>query len=220
MTGKPISPATVFASSNSARSAADISHTGRVTPRVTSKRSSGSVGLIASMRSTIASRSACRFAIDSDSATAVVGTQFTHWPACTTPTEQVASSVVIASMARICLAISRTAKNPDNAFKAIQFLTSPEAQQTIIDLGQDVPASVAVQQSDAFRKPTWMTKTVNMKAFGDSSAFVYRAPFIPEWNEMQKAFDDGLANFFLGKQDARSALDAIQKQLESIIKPA
>jgi multiple sugar transport system substrate-binding protein len=65
-----------------------------------------------------------------------------------------------------------------------------------------------------------MTKTVNMKAFGDSSAFVYRAPFIPEWNEMQKAFEDGLANFFLGKQDAKSALDAIQKQLESIIKPA
>ncbi|GIE95430.1 sugar ABC transporter substrate-binding protein [Paractinoplanes rishiriensis] len=118
------------------------------------------------------------------------------------------------------LAISRTAKNPDNAFKAIQFLTSPEAQKTIIDLGQDVPASVEVQKSDAFLKPAWMTKSVNMKAFGDSSAFVYRAPFIPEWNEMQKAFDDGLANFFLGKQDAKSALDAIQKQLESIIKPA
>jgi multiple sugar transport system substrate-binding protein len=118
------------------------------------------------------------------------------------------------------LAISRTAKNPDNAFKAITFLTSPEAQKTIIDLGQDVPASVEVQKSDAFLKPSWMTKTVNMKAFGDSSAFVYRAPFIPEWNEMQKAFDDGLANFWLGKQDAKSALDALQKQLETIIKPA
>jgi multiple sugar transport system substrate-binding protein len=118
------------------------------------------------------------------------------------------------------LAISRTAKNPDNAFKAISFLTSPEAQKAIIDTSQDVPASVEVQKSDAFLKPGWMTKTVDMKAFGDSSAFVYRAPFIPEWNEMQKAFDDGLANFFLGKQDAKSALDGIQKQLESIIKPA
>ena len=118
------------------------------------------------------------------------------------------------------LAISRTAKNPDAAFKAIAFLTSPDGQKPIIDTGQDIPASVEVQKSDAFLKPTWMTKTINMKAFGDSSAFVYRAPFIPEWNEMQKAFDDGLANFWLGKQDAKSALDAIQKQLETIIKPA
>jgi len=118
------------------------------------------------------------------------------------------------------LAISRTAKNPDAALKAITFLASPEAQKSIIDTGQDVPASVEVQKSDGFLKPGWMTKTVNMKAFGDSSSFVYRAPFIPEWNEMQKSFDDGLSNFWLGKQDAKSALDAIQKQLETIIKPA
>jgi multiple sugar transport system substrate-binding protein len=118
------------------------------------------------------------------------------------------------------LAISRTAKNPDAAFKAIAFLTSPDGQKGIIDSGQDVPASIEVQKSDAFSKPSWMTKSIDMGAFGESSSFIYRAPFIPEWNEMQKAFDDGLANFWLGKQDAKSALDAVQKQLETIIKPA
>jgi len=65
-----------------------------------------------------------------------------------------------------------------------------------------------------------MTKPVNMNVFGESSGFVYRAPFIPQWNEMQKAFDDGLADFWLGKQDARTALTAIQKRLETIVKPA
>ncbi|GAA1143773.1 sugar ABC transporter substrate-binding protein [Kribbella jejuensis] len=118
------------------------------------------------------------------------------------------------------LAISRTAKNPAAAFKAIDFLTSPDAQQQIIATGQDVPANLDVQKSDAFLKPSWMTKPVNMNVFGESSGFVYRAPFIPQWNEMQKAFDDGLADFWLGKQDARTALTAIQKQLESIVKPA
>ena len=34
-----------------------------------------------------------------------------------------------------------------------------------------------------------------------------------------QAFDDGLADFWLGKQDARAALTAIQKRLESIVKP-
>jgi len=118
------------------------------------------------------------------------------------------------------LSISRTSKNPDAAFKAIAFLTSAEAQKVIIDTGQDVPASIEVQTSDAFLKPSWVTKTVDMKAFGDSSAFVYRAPFIAEWNEMQKAIDNVTANFWLGKQDAKSTLDALQKQLETIIKPA
>lgn len=118
------------------------------------------------------------------------------------------------------LAISRTAKNPEAAFKAIDFLTAPDAQQQIIATGQDVPASIDVQKSEAFLKPAWMKTPVNMDVFAESSAFVYRAPFIPEWNEMQKAFDDGLANFWLGKQDARSALTAIQKRLESVVKPA
>ncbi|GAA1715413.1 ABC transporter substrate-binding protein [Kribbella sp. NPDC056951] len=118
------------------------------------------------------------------------------------------------------LAISRTVKNPDAAFKAIEFLTSPPAQQQIIATGEDVPAAVEVQKSDAFLKPSWMTKPVNMKVFGESSDFIYRAPFIPAWNEMQKAFDDGLADFWLGKTDARSALTAVQAKLESVVKPA
>jgi hypothetical protein len=42
----------------------------------------------------------------------VVGTQFTHCPPRTTPTLKVQSGVVIASIARICLAISRIAERP------------------------------------------------------------------------------------------------------------
>ena len=118
------------------------------------------------------------------------------------------------------LAISRTSKNPDSAFKAIAFLASADGQKAIIDSGQDVPANLAVQNSDAFLKPTWMTKAIDMKTFGESSSFVYRAPFIPEWNEMQTAITNKLNNFFLGKQDAKSALDGLQAQLETLIKPA
>jgi multiple sugar transport system substrate-binding protein len=119
------------------------------------------------------------------------------------------------------LAISRTAKNPKAAFKAINFLTSPEAQQQIIATGEDVPANIDVQKSDAFLKPAWMKRPVDMNVFGESSSFIFREPFIPEWNEMQTAFTNGLADFWLGKQrDARTALTALQKNLESIINSA
>ncbi|MET9384472.1 sugar ABC transporter substrate-binding protein [Streptomyces sp. NPDC002928] len=119
------------------------------------------------------------------------------------------------------LAISRTTKQRDNAFKAIDFLTSPAAQKEIIDAAEDVPASVEVQQSDAFLKPSWMKTDINMGAYAESSDFVFRAPFIPEWTEMQSAFDSGLADFWLGKErSAKKALTAVQKNLESIVKSA
>ena len=115
------------------------------------------------------------------------------------------------------LAISRDSENPDDAFTAIDYLTDTEAQQVIIDNAQDVPANVEVQKSDAFLKPTWATKDINMGAFGESSAFVFTAPLIPEWNEMQAAFDENLGTFWNEGGDAQTQLDKIQTQLESIV---
>ncbi|WP_329227198.1 sugar ABC transporter substrate-binding protein [Streptomyces canus] len=119
------------------------------------------------------------------------------------------------------LAISRTCKQRDNAFKAIDFLTSAEAQKVIIASGQDVPANLEVQKSQAFLKPSWMKTDVDMSVFAESSAFVFRAPFIPEWNEMIDTISNGLADFWLGKErSAKKALTAVQKDLESLIKSA
>ncbi|MDX2962047.1 ABC transporter substrate-binding protein [Streptomyces acidiscabies] len=117
------------------------------------------------------------------------------------------------------LAISRTSKQRDNAFKAIDFLTSLEAQTEIISSGQDVPANLEVQKSPAFLKPAWMKTQVDMGAFAESSAFVFRAPFIPEWQEMIDTISNGLADFWLGKErSAKKALTAVQKDLEALIK--
>ena len=118
------------------------------------------------------------------------------------------------------LAISRDSDKADKAFAAIDYLTDVEAQEVIIKNAQDVPANLAVQQSDAFLKPAWATREVNMAAFGESAEFVFTAPLIPEWNEMQAAFDDNLGTFWNEGGDAQEQLTTIQKSLESIIEPA
>jgi multiple sugar transport system substrate-binding protein len=115
------------------------------------------------------------------------------------------------------LAITRDSENPQQAFEAIDFLTDVEAQTVIIDKAQDVPANIQVQQSDAFLTPAWAPEGLNMGAFGESSEFIFRAPFIPEWNEMQATFDDNLGTFWNEGGDAQTELDKIQTQLESII---
>jgi multiple sugar transport system substrate-binding protein len=116
------------------------------------------------------------------------------------------------------LAISRDSEHPEEAFTAIEYLTDAEAQQVIIDNAQDVPANLEVQQSDAFLQPEWAPEGLNMGAFGESSSFIFRAPFIPQWNEMQAAFSDNLGTFWNEGGDAKTQLDTIQTQLESIIR--
>jgi len=115
------------------------------------------------------------------------------------------------------LAVTRDADNPEKAFEAIDFLTDTEAQTVIIDKAQDVPANLEVQASDAFLTPAWAPEGLNMGAFGESSAFIFRAPFIPQWNELQAALNDNLGTFWNEGGDAQTELDKIQTQLESII---
>ncbi|MBO3103934.1 ABC transporter substrate-binding protein [Cellulomonas fengjieae] len=118
------------------------------------------------------------------------------------------------------LAISRDSKKAEQAFEAIDFLTDAEAQAVIIKNAQDVPANLEAQNSEAFLKPEWATREVNMAAFGESSSFVFRSPLLPEWNEMQAAFDDNLGTFWNEGGDAKAQLDIVQKKLETVIKPA
>lgn len=116
------------------------------------------------------------------------------------------------------LAISRSSKNPADAFKIIEFMTSAEGQKPILDLGQDVPARQDLQNSPEFLKPSWLKADVNMEVFPESTPSIFKPPFIPEWNEMQKAITDATADFWLGKTDAAATAADLQKRLGSIVK--
>lgn len=115
------------------------------------------------------------------------------------------------------LAISRTCKQPEQAFAAIEFLTGAEAQKTIADMGEDVPANLEVQNSETFLKPTWLKKKVNMKVFPDSTDSIFVPPLVPQWNEMIKAFDDSLSAYWQGKETAAVALNKAQERITPIL---
>lgn len=115
------------------------------------------------------------------------------------------------------LAISRSCSRPEEAFQAIQFLTGAEAQQTIIEMGQDVPANLEVQNSDAFLNPTWLDRDLNMEVFPESAPAIFVPPLVPEWNEMTKALDDSLAAFWQGEEDAATALGTAQERVTTVL---
>lgn len=115
------------------------------------------------------------------------------------------------------LAITRNCKNPQAAFKAIDFLTADKAQQVIIDQGEDVPANIGTQKSSAFLKHKWGTRDIDMSVFGESSGMIYRAPFISQWNEMQNVFSTTMTDWWNKGGDAKTVLDTTQQQLESLL---
>ncbi|GAA5026413.1 ABC transporter substrate-binding protein [Actinopolymorpha pittospori] len=115
------------------------------------------------------------------------------------------------------LAISRTSKYPADAWKVIEFMASQEGQRPIIDNAEDAPANLQVQQSDAFLKPKWSSRTVNMGAFAESSDAIFVPPLTPQWNEMLKVCTDNIDLMMNNKVEPKKALATIQQRLEQVM---
>jgi multiple sugar transport system substrate-binding protein len=111
------------------------------------------------------------------------------------------------------LAISKDCKNPEAAWKVIEFLTSEEGQAPIVEFKQDAPANIANLNSDAFLKQSWSNKPINMAALGESANAAFALPLSPKWNEMMSVFDTNLGEVFANRAEVQPTMDAIQEQL-------
>jgi multiple sugar transport system substrate-binding protein len=115
------------------------------------------------------------------------------------------------------LAVGSSSKNKDAAAKIALFLSSAAGQAPIANSGQDVPANLAAAASEAFTKPTWLKTPANLAAFSQSAEFAYSPPMVPEWNEIQKAFTDGLAKVWTGDESVEKGLAAVQTTVQGVL---
>ena len=115
------------------------------------------------------------------------------------------------------LAVGSSSKNKNAAAKIALFLSSAEGQAPIANSGEDVPANLVAAKSDAFTKPTWLKSPVNLAAFTQSAEFAYSPPMVPEWNEIQKAFTDGLAKVWTGDESVEDGLAAVQTTVKGVL---
>ncbi|MGW0229873.1 ABC transporter substrate-binding protein [Actinopolymorpha singaporensis] len=116
------------------------------------------------------------------------------------------------------LAVSRSSKHAADAWKVIEFMAGEEGQRPIIDNAEDAPANVLVQRSDAFLKPKWAKRDVNMNAFADSADAIFVPPLTPQWNEMLKVFTDNIELMMNNKVTPEKALATIQQRLGPVMK--
>jgi multiple sugar transport system substrate-binding protein len=114
------------------------------------------------------------------------------------------------------LAITKDCKNPDAAWKVVEFLTSEEGQAPIVTSKEDAPENIAVLNSDTFLKQSWSTKPLNMAAMGESANIAFPLPLSPKWNEMMTIFDTNLGEVFANRAEVAPTMETIQKQLEEL----
>ena len=115
------------------------------------------------------------------------------------------------------LAVTAQSKNPDAAAKIVMFLTSAAGQKPIAENGLDVPSNIQAVADPSFQKAAWNTKGVDLGAFTSSAANVFAPPYVPQWNEIQKAISDGMADTWMGTQSVKDGLDAAQANLVTLL---
>ena len=111
------------------------------------------------------------------------------------------------------LAISKDCKNPEAAWRFVEFDTCEEGQAPIVAVQQDAPANIANLSGDAFLAPSWCSKPLCMSALGDSANAAFALPLSPKWNEMMSVFDTNLGEVFANRAEVQPTMDAIQEQL-------
>ncbi|NKE62168.1 sugar ABC transporter substrate-binding protein [Lentzea sp. PSKA42] len=114
------------------------------------------------------------------------------------------------------LAITKSSRRPELAFKVLDFLTSAEGQKPIATTGQDAPANREVQDSEEFLRPAWAIGDVSMDAFKQSAEFAFAPPMTPEWGSMQKAFGTIIGEICDGVVTPKDGLAAAQRSLENL----
>jgi len=114
------------------------------------------------------------------------------------------------------MAINKTCKDVDSAFKAIIAMTSEKGEIPIVKNNQDAPANIKVLSSDLFLKPEGLADK-NFKAFADSADMIFSPPLHPSWSEISKVFDTELSSYLEKGGDSTATIQKMEKDLKTIL---
>lgn len=114
------------------------------------------------------------------------------------------------------LAISKTTKNPEAAWKWLKFMSaSKEAAKIRVDSSWELPA---VSNTDLVNAYLQKTPPQNRKVVFDALDTLVVPPVIPEWNKLQDLFTKELDLVKLGQKKPKDALNELQPQVQALLK--
>jgi multiple sugar transport system substrate-binding protein len=114
-----------------------------------------------------------------------------------------------------CFAIPKLARNQENGWKLIRFLSSDKGQEILIASGLSTPAlrTPKITKFFASSKPP-----ANNQVFLDMIKYAHLPPMIPAYNEMSDTMYRELDYFWLNEKSADEVLKTLEKKLNGFIK--
>ncbi|MCW3814029.1 sugar ABC transporter substrate-binding protein [Micromonospora sp. DR5-3] len=128
------------------------------------------------------------------------------WDVAQMPREQAGTSFIGGSD----LAVFKDSRNRDTAWKFVQFLTTPAAQQKLYDLVGSLPALQETWQSGKLADDPFL------QAFGEQLKDAKSAPAIATWEQVADVIDDGIERVVRGVTDPATAAKEMQSKASSI----
>ena len=115
----------------------------------------------------------------------------------------------------VCYSISKSCRQPENAWKLVKFLTGPEGQAIQSRLGLEIPSRRSVAESNAFLDGK---EPANSKVFLEAIKYARFLPFFPRYPEARSKMDDRMEQVWTGKKTAEQgctdAAKAVNEMLE------
>jgi len=129
------------------------------------------------------------------------------------------------SIVAVSLAISSETKNPDAAWKLIEFVTSYEGQVFTAEAGLAVPSRRSLVNSESYLKapevilnqPHLAMNSSKEDPFIQALDFAVWVPANPYWLEIRAKLDEQLEDVFLGNRDAKSVILRVDTVVNDII---
>jgi multiple sugar transport system substrate-binding protein len=109
------------------------------------------------------------------------------------------------------------AKNPDLAWKLIEYLGSPDGQKALAATGQIVPTNISVAQSAVFLDPA--AKPANSQVWLDNIPAIHIVPPLANWPDIEERANEELESAYYGNTTADTAVEEIMDQSEPFLQP-
>ena len=114
--------------------------------------------------------------------------------------------------------MNANSKNKDAAFKVMEALTSPAAQQFILERGLAIPSRKALADNPYFKKDTPEAQANKIVFEGASAGYVKPFKFKEYGGEWMAPINVALSEVMSGQKTVEEALEMAQEQLDELMK--
>lgn len=113
--------------------------------------------------------------------------------------------------------VAKATKNPDAAWKFIQFSLSKEGQTSLTEMGLAIPVLKSVAESPVFLQAKVGDRTINQQVFLDSLQYAHLKPIFKGYTLWADAIGNGMATIWTGEAELSSTLDASIVEADKIL---